>query len=145
MCGVVGIVGKSDVNLQLYDALTMLQHRGQDAAGMVTCEEGRIAQQKANASVANIQGMNSKVSTGQAKINAAQQRLDAAKAVTGKDALSPEVIAQKQGKIDAAKQKLSIMWNHVILSNLMLLGDLLKLLIVSKGSICVMVGEPTWF
>ena len=48
MCGVVGIVGKSDVNLQLYDALTMLQHRGQDAAGIVTCDDGRIAQQKAN-------------------------------------------------------------------------------------------------
>ncbi len=46
MCGVVGIVGKSNVNLRLYDALTMLQHRGQDAAGIVTCEEGRIHQRK---------------------------------------------------------------------------------------------------
>lgn len=48
MCGIVGIVGKSDVNLQLYDALTILQHRGQDAAGIVTCQDGRLAQQKAN-------------------------------------------------------------------------------------------------
>ncbi len=54
MCGVVGIVGKSDVNLQLYDALTMLQHRGQDAAGIVTCDEGRIAQQKANGLVKDV-------------------------------------------------------------------------------------------
>ncbi|MFT6101986.1 MAG: amidophosphoribosyltransferase [Granulosicoccus sp.] len=54
MCGVVGIVGKSDVNIQLYDALTMLQHRGQDAAGMVTCEEGRIAQQKASGLVKDV-------------------------------------------------------------------------------------------
>jgi amidophosphoribosyltransferase len=54
MCGVVGVVGKSDVNLQLYDALTMLQHRGQDAAGMVTCEDGRISQQKANGLVKDV-------------------------------------------------------------------------------------------
>lgn len=47
MCGIVGIVGKSDVNVALYDALTMLQHRGQDAAGIMTCHNGRLAQQKA--------------------------------------------------------------------------------------------------
>ncbi|GLS26663.1 amidophosphoribosyltransferase [Marinibactrum halimedae] len=54
MCGIVGIVGKSDVNLQLYDALTMLQHRGQDAAGIMTCHQGRIAQQKANGLVRDV-------------------------------------------------------------------------------------------
>lgn len=42
MCGVVGIAGKSAVNQMLFDALTMLQHRGQDAAGIVTCHEGRL-------------------------------------------------------------------------------------------------------
>lgn len=47
MCGIVGIVGKSDVNVALYDALTMLQHRGQDAAGIMTCHNGKLAQQKA--------------------------------------------------------------------------------------------------
>ena len=47
MCGIVGIVAKSSVNVALYDALTMLQHRGQDAAGIITCDNGRLAQQKA--------------------------------------------------------------------------------------------------
>lgn len=46
MCGIVGIVGRSDVNVALYDALTMLQHRGQDAAGIMTCQNGIMAQQK---------------------------------------------------------------------------------------------------
>jgi amidophosphoribosyltransferase len=54
MCGLVGIVGKKDVNLQLYDALTMLQHRGQDAAGIMTCDNGRVAQQKANGLVRDV-------------------------------------------------------------------------------------------
>src|SRR5579862_3688025 len=36
MCGIVGIVGVSAVNQRLYDALTVLQHRGQDAAGIAT-------------------------------------------------------------------------------------------------------------
>ena len=46
MCGVVGIFGNTNVNLQLYDALTMLQHRGQDAAGIMTCDNGRFNQRK---------------------------------------------------------------------------------------------------
>ncbi|MGI1678210.1 MAG: amidophosphoribosyltransferase [Cellvibrionaceae bacterium] len=54
MCGLVGIVGTSDVNLQLYDALTVLQHRGQDAAGIVTCAGGKLAQQKANGLVKDV-------------------------------------------------------------------------------------------
>ncbi len=38
MCGIVGIVSKSPVNQMLYDSLTVLQHRGQDAAGIVTAD-----------------------------------------------------------------------------------------------------------
>lgn len=54
MCGIVGVVGKSNVNVQLYDALTMLQHRGQDAAGILTCHQGRFAQQKSNGLVRDV-------------------------------------------------------------------------------------------
>ncbi len=42
MCGIVGIVAKNRVNQALYDALTVLQHRGQDAAGIVTCDGERL-------------------------------------------------------------------------------------------------------
>ncbi len=42
MCGIVGIVGHSPVNQHIYDALTVLQHRGQDAAGIMTCHEGEL-------------------------------------------------------------------------------------------------------
>jgi len=54
MCGIVGIVGKSPVNVRLYDSLTMLQHRGQDAAGIATCDEGRVYQQKGNGLVKDV-------------------------------------------------------------------------------------------
>lgn len=54
MCGLVGIVAKSNVNQDLYDALTVLQHRGQDAAGIVTCESGRFSQRKGNGLVKDV-------------------------------------------------------------------------------------------
>ena len=38
MCGILGIVARSPVNQLLYDGLLLLQHRGQDAAGIVTAE-----------------------------------------------------------------------------------------------------------
>lgn len=54
MCGVVGIAGKSPVNQMLFDALTMLQHRGQDAAGIVTRHEGRLFLRKDNGMVRDV-------------------------------------------------------------------------------------------
>jgi amidophosphoribosyltransferase len=48
MCGIVGIVAKSYVNQTIFDVLTVLQHRGQDAAGMVTCEGNRFYLRKDN-------------------------------------------------------------------------------------------------
>jgi len=42
MCGIVGIVGKTPVNQSLYDALLLLQHRGQDAAGIITCQGDKL-------------------------------------------------------------------------------------------------------
>ncbi len=53
MCGIVGIVGRADVNQDLYDALTALQHRGQDAAGIFTCDR-KIYQRKANGLVRDV-------------------------------------------------------------------------------------------
>lgn len=54
MCGIVGIVGKSPVNQIIYDGLTVLQHRGQDAAGIVTIDEGMFRLRKANGFVRDV-------------------------------------------------------------------------------------------
>ena len=54
MCGIVGIVGKENVNQQLYDALTVLQHRGQDAAGIVTSDGNRLQLRKGNGLVRDV-------------------------------------------------------------------------------------------
>ena len=54
MCGIVGIVGKGLVNQSLYDALLVLQHRGQDAAGIVTCEGDRLHLRKDNGLVRDV-------------------------------------------------------------------------------------------
>ena len=56
MCGIVGIVSGSGqyVNQEIYDCLTILQHRGQDAAGIVTSESGRFYQRKDNGLVKDV-------------------------------------------------------------------------------------------
>jgi amidophosphoribosyltransferase len=54
MCGIVGIVGKGPVNQALYDALLVLQHRGQDAAGIVTCEGEKLHLRKDNGLVRDV-------------------------------------------------------------------------------------------
>ncbi|MCK0536191.1 amidophosphoribosyltransferase [Alcanivorax quisquiliarum] len=54
MCGIVGIVGRSYVNQSIYDALTVLQHRGQDAAGIVTCDGDRLFLRKDNGMVRDV-------------------------------------------------------------------------------------------
>ncbi len=54
MCGIVGIVAQNNVNQDIYDALTVLQHRGQDAAGMMTCDNLRLNQRKSNGLVKDV-------------------------------------------------------------------------------------------
>ena len=54
MCGVVGVAAHEPVNQVLYDALTVLQHRGQDAAGIVTMKDGRFYLRKDNGMVRDV-------------------------------------------------------------------------------------------
>ncbi|GBL05474.1 amidophosphoribosyltransferase [Glaciecola sp. KUL10] len=54
MCGIVGIVGKGPVNQDLYDALIVLQHRGQDAAGIMTINDGMFHLRKENGLVRDV-------------------------------------------------------------------------------------------
>ena len=54
MCGIIGIVANNPVNQMLYDGLLVLQHRGQDAAGIATCSSGRIKMHKNNGLVKDV-------------------------------------------------------------------------------------------
>ncbi|MBL4744367.1 MAG: amidophosphoribosyltransferase [Cycloclasticus sp.] len=54
MCGIAGIVSHQNVNEDLYEALTVLQHRGQDAAGIVTCKGSHLHLRKANGLVRDV-------------------------------------------------------------------------------------------
>jgi amidophosphoribosyltransferase len=54
MCGIVGILAKGPVNQSLYDALTVLQHRGQDAAGILTSDGERVYLRKENGLVRDV-------------------------------------------------------------------------------------------
>ncbi|MBJ7419460.1 MAG: amidophosphoribosyltransferase [Rhodoferax sp.] len=54
MCGIVGVVSNGPVNQLIYDALLLLQHRGQDAAGIVTQQENKFFMHKAKGMVKDV-------------------------------------------------------------------------------------------
>ncbi|MCB1640533.1 MAG: amidophosphoribosyltransferase, partial [Xanthomonadales bacterium] len=54
MCGIIGIVGRAEVAGALYDGLTVLQHRGQDAAGIATADGLRLCLHKGNGLVRDV-------------------------------------------------------------------------------------------
>ena len=54
MCAIVGIAGCEPVNQRIYDALTVMQHRGQDAAGIATSNGQRIHLHKDNGLVRDV-------------------------------------------------------------------------------------------
>ena len=54
MCGLVGVVTSDDVGVCLYDTLTVLQHRGQDAAGIMTSDHGKLNLRKDNGLVKDV-------------------------------------------------------------------------------------------
>ena len=54
MCGIVGVVSNAPVNQLIYDALLLLQHRGQDAAGIVTQQDRKFFMHKAKGMVRDV-------------------------------------------------------------------------------------------
>ncbi len=54
MCGLVGVVTSNDVGVCLYDTLTVLQHRGQDAAGIMTSDNGKLNLRKDNGLIRDV-------------------------------------------------------------------------------------------
>jgi amidophosphoribosyltransferase len=54
MCGIVGVFGHSPVSQVIYDSLSMLQHRGQDAAGIATCFGGKFYLEKGNGLITDV-------------------------------------------------------------------------------------------
>jgi amidophosphoribosyltransferase len=54
MCGIIGIVSKKPVAQTIYDGLLVLQHRGQDAAGMVICDDRKLHLRKDNGQVSDV-------------------------------------------------------------------------------------------
>ena len=54
MCGVAGLVGEGRAGWELYDVLTILQHRGQDAAGIMTCDGSRLSLRKGSGLVRDL-------------------------------------------------------------------------------------------
>ena len=54
MCGIVGVISRAPVNQLIYDALLLLQHRGQDAAGIVTMQGTKCFMHKARGMVRDV-------------------------------------------------------------------------------------------
>jgi len=54
MCGIIGVSSKGPVNQAIYDGLLVLQHRGQDAAGILTCDGSRVYLRKDNGLVRDV-------------------------------------------------------------------------------------------
>ncbi len=54
MCGIVGVIGRGPVNQLLYDSLLLLQHRGQDAAGIATSQDNHFNMFKAHGQVRDV-------------------------------------------------------------------------------------------
>ncbi len=54
MCGIIGLVGRSNVNQSIYDGLMVLQHRGQDAAGIMTSAGHKLFLRKASGLVRDV-------------------------------------------------------------------------------------------
>lgn len=54
MCGIIGILAKQAVNQDIYDGLTLLQHRGQDAAGIATWDGNQVYRRKGNGLVRDV-------------------------------------------------------------------------------------------
>jgi amidophosphoribosyltransferase len=73
MCGIVGVISSAPVNQLIYDALLLLQHRGQDAAGIVTMQDSRCFMHKARGMVRdvfrtrNMRGLPGSVGLGQVR------------------------------------------------------------------------------
>ena len=73
MCGIVGVISPTNVNQLIYDALLLLQHRGQDAAGIVTMEGTKCFMHKARGMVRdvfrtrNMRGLPGRVGLGQVR------------------------------------------------------------------------------
>src|SRR4029079_8668382 len=55
MCGIVGIVGREPVAIQLVDALKRLEYRGYDSAGIATLEDGRLTRRRAEGKLRNLE------------------------------------------------------------------------------------------
>ena len=54
MCGIIGIIGQKPVAQVIYDGLLVLQHRGQDSAGIVVCDGYKLNLRKVNVQVTNV-------------------------------------------------------------------------------------------